>query len=299
MRLARVDGIASIVAWPVPDEMDELLPGALARPAFVDKPAQRTYDLDIAALTVAADAVGFSDAPPFEGSFNRFAMILHEQPVPDVESVAVDRQGLPGDGFLDDQRDQFFRELVGPIVVRAVRGDARKAVGMVERPYEVVRRRLGRRIGRIGGVRRRFGKPAFGAERSVDLVRGYVQEPEGGRFRGVQGAPVVSRCLEQAQRTRDVRLHEGGRSVDGPIDVRLGGEVHDGMGAVGRQKIPYEAPVADVAMDEQVTVIALEGGQCPQVAGIRQFVQVDDAMTGGDRPVDKVSADESGSAGNQ
>ena len=47
------------------------------------------------------------------------AVILHIQPVPDVQALAVHRQGLVVQGVGDHQGDQLLGEVVGPVVVGA------------------------------------------------------------------------------------------------------------------------------------------------------------------------------------
>ncbi|CAM5367949.1 hypothetical protein RLIN73S_00790 [Rhodanobacter lindaniclasticus] len=140
---------------------------------------------------------------------------------------------------------------------------------------------------------------ALGAQRAVHLVGRHVQEAEafaGGAF---EAAPVVARAFEQAQGADHVGLHELGRAVDRAVDVRFGGEIHDGIGLVFGQQLRHQRAVADVALYENVTRITLQRGQRIEVAGIGELVQVDHAQAVGHRLQHEIRADETGAAGDQ
>ena len=79
--------------------------------------------------------------------------------------------------------------------------------------------------------------------------------------------------------------------------MALGGEVHHRARLVlGKQTIEQRA-VADVAVDEDVARIALQGGQGFEVAGVSQRVEVEHRLVAGGQPVEhEVRADESGAA---
>ncbi len=56
-------------------------------------------------------------------------MVQDVQPVADVFAAAINRQGFAGDRFDDHQRQQFFGELIGSVVVAAIGHDHGQAVG--------------------------------------------------------------------------------------------------------------------------------------------------------------------------
>jgi hypothetical protein len=66
---------------------------------------------------MAADVIGFSAAALLHDRPDRLAVIRNVEPVPDVPPVPVNGEGFPLQGVEDNQRDQFFRELVGTVVV--------------------------------------------------------------------------------------------------------------------------------------------------------------------------------------
>ncbi len=65
-------------------------------------------------------------------------MIFHVQPIPNVLALSIDRQRLPVADVVDEQGDEFFRELVRPVVVGAVGHDGRHSVGIVESADKMV-----------------------------------------------------------------------------------------------------------------------------------------------------------------
>ena len=114
-------------------------------------------------------------------------MIHDVKPVPHLLTVAVDRQGLAVQCIEDHQRDQFFREMVGPVIVAAVGGEYRQLVGVMPGAHEVIGGRLACRVGAVGLVRIRFRERRIvGEQGSVHLVGGYVQEAERLSFGGRQ-----------------------------------------------------------------------------------------------------------------
>ena len=82
------------------------------------------------------------------------SVVLHIQPVAHVLTLAVHRKGFAVADIVDEQGYQFLRELVGAVVVRAVRNYSRHPVGVVEGPYEMVRGGLRRAVGAVGAVSR-------------------------------------------------------------------------------------------------------------------------------------------------
>ena len=149
--LARVDRVASVVAGPVGHVLDQAEVRALGiGPHLVEQGADGLDDLDVRLLVPAADVVGLADPAARQHLADRGAVVLDVEPVAHLHAVAVDRQRLAGEGVDDHQRDQLFGEVIGPVVVAAVGGEHRQAVGVVPGPHQVVARRLARRVGLLG-----------------------------------------------------------------------------------------------------------------------------------------------------
>ena len=88
--------------------------------------------------------------------------------------------------------------------------------------------------------------------------------------------------------------------MDAAVNVRFGGKIDDGAGLVLGEELGDEVEVADVALDEDMARVALQGGEVLEVAGVGQRVEIDDRLIGMGQPVeDEVAADEAGSAGDE
>lgn len=144
---AGVDGVALIVAGAVVDEGDEISVVPLfARAQGVEDAAQGAYDVEIGLFVVAADVVGLTRLALCQDQAQGAGMVVDVEPVADVVAGAVEGQKLVVERVEDDQGDQFFRKLARAVVVRAVGGDHRQAVGVAPGAHEVVARCLARRV---------------------------------------------------------------------------------------------------------------------------------------------------------
>src|ERR687889_1558635 len=112
--------------------------------------------------------------------------------------------------------------------------------------------RLGGGVGGVGPERALLGKVALRPHRAVHLVRGDMQETEGVVVLPFEGAPVGERGLEEFVGLDHIGLYKGLWTVDGAVDVRLGGEVDDGRRtmlaeqAVDQPAGSYPPPFQDV-----------------------------------------------------
>src|SRR6266700_4539325 len=95
-------------------------------PRFVEQRADCGDHFEIGLLVVAADVVTLAEAPALQDLPDRGAMILHVQPVAYVATLAVERQGLVGDGGQDQEGNERLGKRGGAVVVRAVYGQGRK-----------------------------------------------------------------------------------------------------------------------------------------------------------------------------
>ncbi len=104
--------------------------------------------------------------------------------------------------------------------------------------------------------------------------------------------------FEQDEDAVDVGLDEGARVHERAVDVRLGGEVDDGVGVTHR--LFNLGGVADVALNEAVAGVVLDVAQVVEVAGVGELVEVDDiVVVMAQEPAHEVGADEAGAAGDE
>ena len=165
----------------------------------VNGPDQHPDDVYVLPLVEPAYVVRLSYFAFVENKVYRPRVVLHVKPVAHVLPFAVHRKRPAVPDVVDEQRDQLLRELIWSVVVRAVGNYRRHAVGVMERPHEVVTPRLARRVRAVrlvfgvfreelaavgmmvlrrglGGERGFYPLRVGQLQRSVDLVRGYVVE---------------------------------------------------------------------------------------------------------------------------
>lgn len=74
-------------------------------------------------------------------------VVFDIEPVADVFAGAIDRDGLAAQGLEEDDGNEFFGELAGAVVVRAIGDHDRQAIGVVPGAGEVIGSGLGGGIG--------------------------------------------------------------------------------------------------------------------------------------------------------
>ncbi len=120
--------------------------------------ANEANDVDIRPFVVAANVVDLAEHTFLQNQLNAARVIGDEQPIADVFAVAVDWQRQAVQDVGDAQRNEFFREMIRPVVVGAVAGGDVQAVGVMVGAYQMIGGRLAGRIGRVGGVRCGLGE---------------------------------------------------------------------------------------------------------------------------------------------
>jgi hypothetical protein len=166
------------------------------------------------------------------------------QPIADLTSIAVHGQGLAHQDIDDNEGDQFLGKLVGAVVVRAVRDRGREAVGLVIGAHQVIRPGLAGGVRRIRRVRGRLVERGIvGLERTVHLVGRDVMKAMLG-FCGVD--PEGLGGLEQYMRTDHIGADEIIGPENGTIDMRFGGEMHQGID-VGASRAARTAPSSQMS----------------------------------------------------
>ena len=167
----------------------------------VHRPDDDLYQVDVLPFVEPADIVGIGNPAVMENDVDGTCMVLDIEPVPDVFSTTVYGQRLAVTDVVDEKRNQLFRKLVRPVIVRTVGHDGRQSVRIVEGPHEMVARRLARTVRAVRVVLGRFIKefPAIGQmmfarrcrrrkrrfdtfgmrhlQRPVHLVRGNMVKP--------------------------------------------------------------------------------------------------------------------------
>jgi len=119
--------------------------------------------------------------------------------------------------------------------------------------------------------------------------------------RGTPVEPRRTRRVEQRLRSNHVGADERGRSGDGAIDVRLGGEVHDRIDCMRLEGAAHPFEIADVAVDEPDAPAAAQSFDAGEIARIGQRIENCHATVRLSRaPMPgEIRADESGTTGDQ
>lgn len=182
MDFRSVDGVAAVVARTIRNESDLLLVelAIRARREFVKECANRVDNLKVRFFIPTADIIGLPNPARFQNAADGGTVIAHIEPVANLLAVAVDGERFTGQGIVNHQRNEFFRKMQRPVVIRAIRGEDGETVGVVVGANKVV---AGGFTGGIGAIRlveiclskRRIIR----SERAVNLVGGYMQEAEG------------------------------------------------------------------------------------------------------------------------
>src|SRR5699024_1974642 len=126
---------------------------------------------------MAADIIGFKETSLFLNHIDPLGMIFHVQPVADIFAIAVYRKVLSVKGVVDNQRNQLFRELIGPVIIAAVGDVGRETIGVHIRFHQHIGRSLAGGVGtvRIVGSRLIEVLPFF-FQGAVHLIGGYMEK---------------------------------------------------------------------------------------------------------------------------
>ena len=114
----------------IPDDLHQKIREELERQGittsqFIEQANHLANDVDIGHLVPATDVVHLAHLPTFQDAADGGAVIGDIKPIADLHTVAVDGQGFAGQGVGDHQRDKFFREVIGAVIVGAVAGGHR------------------------------------------------------------------------------------------------------------------------------------------------------------------------------
>ena len=124
---------------------------------LIDQVAYRLDDPDVGFCRAATDVPGFPGRGGTQNEVDRPAVIVDVEPVPDLHSIAVDRQWPSFEDVHDAERQELLGKLVRPVVVRAVADRARRPVGVDIGTHDVVGRRFAGGV-RVSSVRRPYSR---------------------------------------------------------------------------------------------------------------------------------------------
>jgi len=112
-----------------------------------------------------------------------------------------------------------------------------------------------------------------------------------------QALPVFMRGIEQLKGSHHIRPDKLLGAEDRPIHMRLGGEVNHRFRLVFAKEAGNQLAIRDVAVHEDVARIAVQRRQIQQIAGVREAIQIHDALRFVDEPLqNEIGPNESGAS---
>src|SRR6266446_3227014 len=130
----------------------------------------------------SADVVHLADSSVFENCENSPAIVFHVQPVALLFAVAVDGERFVVERVRDHERQEFFRELVGTVIIRGASDQSRKFVGTYVGANQEIRGGLGSGIRAAWLERRVFAGVSSRSDVAVDFIGGNVKEARYGEL---------------------------------------------------------------------------------------------------------------------
>ena len=218
-----------------------------------------------------------------ENEVDGTCVVFYIEPVSDILTFAVHRKRFSVADVIDKQWYQLFRELIRAVVVRAVRNDCRKAVGVVEGTDEVIRSGLGGRIWTmriIAGIFTeevcavwRFSVRSVESEGPVDFVSRYVVES---LF--IKILPAKACGLQEGEGAHHIGLSKCEWILDGTVHVGFCGEVDYGVDLLLFHQLAYGVEVTDVHFHESIIRIVFDVFQIGKITGICELIDIYDAI---------------------
>ena len=184
----------------------------------------------------------------------------------------------------NDERDELFREVIGSVIVGAVRNQGGEAIGARPGRDQMVGRGLRGRIRRARIIGRRLDEQALRAERAVDLVGRHVQEAEPLALGAGQREPIGPRRLQHRKGSGDVRLDERVAAGDRAVDVALRREMDHMIRLKRLERFRDRASVADVVFGEAVVRRIVDRCERSEIACIGESVDVEHVDASADQP---------------
>lgn len=143
LKLARIDGIAHVVTKSVSDIGYEVLTVTFGiTEQTIDSAYDHTYKVNVFPLIESSDVISVGNLSLMEYQIDGAGMVLNEEPVTHIFTLAVDWQRLAVAYIVYKQRYQLFGELVRAVVVGTIGYNCRHSVGVVIGTHKVVARRL-------------------------------------------------------------------------------------------------------------------------------------------------------------
>ena len=165
MKLRGVNGIAEVMTCSVGHVCDEWerMSFGMAEES-IHSGDQDLDEVDVLPFVEAPDIIGLCRATFVKDQVDGPCMINDIEPISDILTLTVDGERLAMTDVIYEERDQLLGELIGTVVVGAVRHQRRHPVGIVIGTDEVVAGGLARRVRAVRIILTRLGE-----ERSIEV----------------------------------------------------------------------------------------------------------------------------------
>jgi len=256
---------------------------------FCDYIDEFLEEFDVLPFVFAADVVGLTYPALLHDTPHGTVVVFYIEPVPDIFAIPIHGKGLSFQHVQHHEGDEFFRELIGAIIVGTIGEGYGEAVGVMIGHYQVVARSLAGRIGRSGIIGSAFGKVARVSQASVDFVGRYVMEKHrailcrsGAMVGTIAASPCSPGYVEEGKGSHDVGTNKSLGAQNGPVHVAFGRKVDNSINLVVLKKALDKGPVADIPLNKNIAGVGtgakagLDIGETFGVARIGEEVQVDD-----------------------
>jgi len=232
-----------------------------------------------------------------------FAVVINVDPVADVSPIAVHREIPAFCGIEDNERNQFFGELKGSIVIGTVGDNRREPIGPMKGFDHVVRGSLACRVGAggvIGGCLRRIHGFRY---RTVHFVGRNVKKALLTQTGNVLQRPESAASLEKIEGAQNVGAHKNLRTEDASIHMGFGGKMNNPVYFGSFKQMKNKLLVGEIPFDKRVATgkFLLNVRQICEISRIGQEIHVQDfhVPLNVKKMSDEIAADEAGAACNK
>ncbi len=108
------------------------------RPLLVEDSADRFNDTKIGTLCTPTDIVAFAQLTRCCNECQGARMVLDVEPVTDICPCPINRQWLFIERVKNDERDQLFRKMERPIIIRAIGEHYRQTISFMPSAHQMI-----------------------------------------------------------------------------------------------------------------------------------------------------------------
>ena len=182
-------------------------------------------------------------------------MVFHIQPVSDIFSVSVDRQFFPLQCIVDNQGNEFFRELIGTVIVGTVGNVGRKFISIHISPDQHIGRSLAGRIRAVGRIGRSLVKiSAVLFQGTIHLIRRHMQKPFSLFICAIRIFPCLSGTVQHNRRTQHIGLYKHFRILNAPVHMTFRREMHHPVYIISGKNPGNCLFITDIGPDKDIVV---------------------------------------------